>query len=120
MQIFNILGSKFFVVYGTLSYLSLSVLLRNIVAKDHWRGVGLVNRNDLKAAIPLFEKSYAFFKENEWVDRYRYLTVMSSSKLSYQEMALLNLGFCYKQLGNEEKSKEYYGRAVNEFPESHS
>ena len=33
-------------------------------------------------------------------------------------MALNNIAFCYGQLGDGEKAKEYYERTLNEFPDS--
>ncbi|PHQ61052.1 MAG: hypothetical protein COC08_06375 [Maribacter sp.] len=38
--------------------------------------------------------------------------------MSYREMALANIGFCYSQIGDGIKSKEYYERTLKEFPES--
>lgn len=44
--------------------------------------------------------------------------MLSSSKMSYREMALANIGFCYGQIGNGEQSKVYYEKTLLEFPES--
>ena len=33
-------------------------------------------------------------------------------------MALLNIAFCYSQIDQGKKAKEYYQRVLNEFPES--
>ena len=38
--------------------------------------------------------------------------------MTYQEMALANIAFCYGQAGKGEKSKEYYTRTLKEFPDN--
>lgn len=69
-------------------------------------------------AIPHFEKSYDFFKKHNWLDKYRYLTLLSSSKMAYREMALNNIAFCYGQAGDGIRSKEYYEKTLREFPDN--
>lgn len=44
--------------------------------------------------------------------------MLNSSAMSFQEMALCNIAFCYTQLENIEQAKKYYQRALDEFPES--
>ena len=46
------------------------------------------------------------------------ITLFSASKMSYREMDLNNIAFCYSQIGNGTKSKEYYEKTLSEFPES--
>lgn len=107
-----------FIIYGTINYLILSQLLRRTIAKEHIKGMAKVKLEDFENAIPHFEKSYDFFKTNDWVDRYRFLTLLSSGKMSYKELALNNIAFSYGQMGNGKLSKEYYQRTLKEFPES--
>ncbi|WP_144803871.1 tetratricopeptide repeat protein [Maribacter sp. MAR_2009_72] len=38
--------------------------------------------------------------------------------MSYREMALANIGYCYSQIGDGKKAKEYYERTLKEFPGS--
>ena len=105
-------------LFGAMTYLVISFSLRNLIPKDHRNGIKKNNVENFKDAIPDFEKSYAFFKKYEWIDKYRFITLLSSSKMSYREMALANIGFCYSQIGDGIKSKEYYERTLKEFPES--
>ena len=44
--------------------------------------------------------------------------MMSASAISYREMALCNIAFCYSQLGDGQKAESYYRRALDEFPNS--
>jgi tetratricopeptide (TPR) repeat protein len=104
--------------FGAITYLFISYLLRNLIPKDHRNGIKNNNSGKFEEAISDFQKSYTFFKKNSWIDKYRFITLLSSSKMSYQEMALVNIAFSYTQIGNGQKSKEYYEQALNEFPES--
>jgi tetratricopeptide (TPR) repeat protein len=116
--IYNLLefGDPF--LYGTFTYLIISFGLRNLVAKDHRQGMKLVKQQQFETAIPQFENSVAFFTKNNWIDKYRFLTLLSYSKMTYKEMGLCNIAFCYSQTGNGQKAKEYYEQTLNEFPEN--
>ncbi len=106
------------ILYGALSYLVISFSLRNLIPKDHRNGMRKVKNGNFKKAISDFNNSYGFFEKNNWIDKYRFLTLLSSSRMSYKEMALNNIAFCYSQIGNGIKSKEFYERTLREFPES--
>ena len=44
--------------------------------------------------------------------------MMSRSAMSYREMAQINIAFAYSQIGDSAKAKQYYQRALDEFPHS--
>jgi len=111
-------SEKNLVIFGALTYIALSQLLRRFVPDEHRKGLSLVQSENFEEAIPHFQKSYSFFKKNEWIDLYRYATLLSSSKTSYREMALINIAFCYGQLDKGKQSEECYKQALKEFPES--
>ena len=100
------------------AYLILVYGLRFFLAKYHRYGMMFLKRNEFEAAIPYFENSYEYFSEKPWLDRFRAIFLLSSSRISYKEMALVNIAYCYSQLGNGKKAKVYYERALQEFPES--
>lgn len=116
--LYHLIDVESVVLYAALTFLLLSFALRNFVPKDHREGIRKNNKGKFEEALLDFEKSYLFFKKYEWIDKYRYITLLSSSKISYREMALVNIAFCYSQIGNSSKSKEYYLRTLDEFPES--
>jgi len=118
MVLARFIGFKDFVMAGALIYLAIFFLLRFGVPFHHRKGVALYKKGSFKEAIPFFEKSYGFFKQNEWIDKYRYVILLSSSRISYTEMALLNMAYCYGQAGNGRKSKEYYEKTLCELPNS--
>ncbi|QCE42252.1 tetratricopeptide repeat protein [Psychroserpens sp. NJDZ02] len=103
-------------LYGPLTYLLLSMILRYLIPKDHRNGIKKNHAGKFEEAILDFQKSYTYFKKHEWLDKYRFVTLLSASKMSYQEMALINIGFCYAQIGNGEKSKAYYEKTLQDFP----
>src|SRR5678810_278268 len=105
-------------IFGALTYSLLALGLRNLVAKNHRQGMRFVKQQKFVDALPYLEKSVDYFAKNNWVDKYRYLTLLSSSKMTYKEMGLCNIAFCYSQTGNGQKAKEYYEQALREFPEN--
>lgn len=100
------------------AYLVTAFILRCCVPYNHRKGILLYKQGNYVQAIEEFEKSYIFFCRHHWIDKYRYLTLLSSSKASYTEMALLNIAFCYAQSNNAELSKEYYKKVIELFPDS--
>jgi tetratricopeptide (TPR) repeat protein len=103
-------------LYGILTYLVLAIGLRNLIAKNHRKGIRFVKQQQFSNAIPFFEKSVDFFSKNKWIDKFRYITLLSCSQMSYKEMGLCNIAFCYSQIDNGLKAKEYYELTLNEFP----
>lgn len=106
------------IIPALILYLSLALALRNGIAHAHRKGIKLTRQGNFRKAIPFFEKSYSFFSKHSWIDKWRYLTLFSSSSLSYREMALCNIAYCYFRSGDSLKSREYYEKAFMEFPES--
>ena len=104
------------IFFGALTFLVMPFFLRKLFSKDYRRGMKLVKKELFSEAIPFFEKSVEYYIKNKWVDKYRYLTLLSSSKMSYKEMGLCNIAFCYSQTGDVLKAKEYYEQIINEFP----
>lgn len=105
-------------LFGGITYIIISFSLRSLIPKAHLQGMKLVKSEKFEEAIPFFQKSYDFFNENIFLDKYRFVTLLSSSKMAYREMALVNIAFCYSQIGNGKKSREYYNRTLEEFPDN--
>jgi len=112
------IGAPVPIVTGVVAYLLLWMGIQLTVLAQPRRAIRLLKRKDFVAAIPELEEIYAFFTRHLWIDKYRYLTLLVSSRMSYREMALINLAYCHAQNGNGAKSKEYYQRALDEFPDS--
>ena len=104
------------IMYGTATYLLISFSLRKLFCRNFAEGMKLVKQEQFSEAIPFFEKNVCFFTRNQWLDKFRYIALLSSSKKTYKEMGLCNIAFCYSQMGNGAKAKEYYERTRDEFP----
>ena len=89
-----------------------------IYTQMHREGMQKVKAEDFNDAIDLFVESYEHFSRYPWLDVYRYVLLGSDSAYAYREMDLLNIAFCYGQLGNSEKCREYYQQALIEYPDN--
>lgn len=94
------------------------LISRRLVAHNHRKGIKFFKSGDYVQAISEFEKSYGFFMKHPWIDKYRFVTLLSSNRISYTEMALLNIAFCYSQIGDGGRAKLYYEKTLKQFPDS--
>lgn len=111
-------GIEPFVPVGAAAYLMLSFGLRRLLPHDHRAGMALFRQGRFAEALPCFQRSYDFFTRRRWLDDWRYVALLSSSRISYREMALLNIAYCYGQMGDGPRSLECYQRVAAEFPGS--
>jgi tetratricopeptide (TPR) repeat protein len=118
IYIYDLLGFSEPALWGAATSIILSFGLRNLIAKSHRQGIKLVKEQKFKDAISFFEESVTYFSKNKWVDKYRFLTLLSSSKMCYREMGLCNIAFCHSQIGNGLKAKEIYQQVLTEYPEN--
>jgi tetratricopeptide (TPR) repeat protein len=100
------------------TFLVIFFLLRTLVPAQHRKGVRLFKQKKFEEAIPCFRASYEFFSKRRWIDKYRFITLLSSSRISYLEMALLNEAFCISQLEKKAEAIEKYENVLKEFPDS--
>ncbi len=105
-------------IFAMITYFAVSLILRCSVPHHHRKGILLYQHGDYVKAIEEFKKSYDFFCRHTWIDKYRCITLLSASRTSYTEMALLNIAFCYAQVKNAKLSKEYYQKVLELFPKS--
>ncbi|MBN4072924.1 tetratricopeptide repeat protein [Crocinitomix catalasitica] len=115
---FRELDNQTGIIVGAAIYLLISVSVRTMLTANHRTGIRLVKKKKFKEAIKEFESSYNYFKKKNWIDKFRSITLLSPSRISYSEMALNNIAFCYGQLGNGKKALEYYEKTLKRFPES--
>ena len=118
MIVARVLGAEDFIVWGAAAYVVLSVSLTRIVPIDQRLGMRLIRQEKFAEAIPFFERSHLFFIRHSWLDRWRYVALLTASRSSYRETALLNAAFCYSQIGEGQRARETYNQTLREFPDS--
>lgn len=106
------------VLYGALAYLVYSFGSKSILLRHHKRGIALSRLGLFREAMAEFSASYSFLSKYPWLDKYRFLTMLDSSAIPYREMALCNIAFSHLQLDEKVEAREYYRKALEEFPES--
>jgi tetratricopeptide (TPR) repeat protein len=106
------------VTLGAAVYLAYSIGSRVVIPRCHRRGIALVKQQQFADAILPFKQSLEFFDRHSWIDRFRCIVLMSPSAISYGEMALANIGFCYSQIGDGDNARRYYAECLRRFPES--
>lgn len=109
---------KFFVLFALFTYLMLFYIIRTLLARDHKNGIRNIRAGKFRNAVSDFDRSYQFFEKYRWIDNYRYLTLLSSSRMSYREMALINMAYCFRKLGQNTRAREIYEKTLREFPGS--
>ena len=97
-------------------YLLLNGYLKVIIPRWHRKGLFYIREGELEGAIFVFRKSYEFFTKHIWIDKYRAFILFSISAYSYREMALMNIIYCYSNLGREKEAKEVQTQLTKEFP----
>ncbi len=85
---------------------------------DHRRGVQLTRRQRWDEAQQAFQRSYDFFTRYSWIDRCRMIAMLSASRVSYREMALLNIATCQLQQKQVSEAKATYEHILEQFPDS--
>lgn len=103
-------------IFGCATYTLLSFILRTVVPRSHNKGVRLINRQKFNEAEPYVLKSIKFFEKNSWVDKYSYITLLNSSKLTYLEMGICNIIYCYFKCGWIDSAFKLYGKLIQRFP----
>lgn len=112
------MGFESYLFLGPLTYLTISQLVSRGVPSDHRKGMQNVRAEAFEEAIPYFESSHAYFSKNTWIDDYRFITMLSHSKMSYREMALVNIAFCHTQIGRTQEAKEMYEDILVAYPDN--
>jgi tetratricopeptide (TPR) repeat protein len=105
-------------VCAAVAYLTYSLASRFLIAAAHRRGIRLSRSGRYYEALQAYDQSLQFFSRHPWIDRFRAITLLSASAMSYREMALCNIAFCRAQLGERTQAKEIYRRVLEEFPDN--
>jgi hypothetical protein len=108
-----------FVVFGFITYLIVWYGLRAIAFPgDVHKSIRLIREEKFREAIPHIERSIDFYTKHPWIDKYRFLLMVSSSKRGIRESSICNLGFCLLQIGQVKDAKELYEDVLRQYPEN--
>jgi hypothetical protein len=108
-----------FFVLGFITYLIVWYGLRTFAfPKDVHKSIKLIREEKFKEAVPYIERSIEFYNKHPWIDKYRFLLMVSSSKRGILESSICNLGFCLLQSGNARAAKEVYEDVLRRYPEN--
>lgn len=118
LLIFIGLEPELSILAAAVIYLGLSMLLQRLIPFHHRMGFRLLMQKDYEKAAQAFQESWNFFTKNEWLDRFRSIFMLSASKMSYREMALINRSLCFWQMGDTDKALESYEEVLKNYPES--
>ncbi len=115
-EIFRNIEVPNYTILSIVAFIMLSIYLKIIIPRSHRKGIFFIKKNNYASALLCFHLSYQFFHRYEWLDKYRSLFLLSASKLSYKEMALANMGFCYLRMDKKKDARKIYQRLLTEFP----
>ncbi|MBN1598772.1 MAG: hypothetical protein JW894_10790 [Bacteroidales bacterium] len=116
--IFYLLQVPRYAIMSVAIYLLLSFYLKILIPRWHRKGIFYLKKGELEASVYAFKKSFIFFTRYQWIDKYRAFTLFSISSLSYTEMALMNIIFCYNQMGDNKKAEEHRKILKEIFPKN--
>jgi hypothetical protein len=80
-----------FVLYLIFTFLSRKFFFSNSLR----RGIKLIREAKFGEAIPVIKKTIDYYTEHAWIDKYRFVLLISSSKRTIREMSICNLAYCY-------------------------
>ena len=106
------------ILAATIAYIIFALIIRLFLTSNHRRGMHYAREGRFEMAVSEFERSHDFFSRNAWLDEMRYIFLLSTSKVCYREMALLNLAYCDLWQDRGEDAVRTYLRTIEEFPDS--
>ncbi|MBL7951061.1 MAG: hypothetical protein JNM62_05020 [Flavobacteriales bacterium] len=105
-------------LFGLVAFLIIATLLKRLLIRDFRKGIDILNDKKYEEALPVLERSAAFFKRYPWLDRYRYLLLLSSSAMSYREIVMVGRALCIGRTRSFAETDQAFKEVLREFPES--
>jgi tetratricopeptide (TPR) repeat protein len=110
---------RLFVFYGLFLYLAITIpLKRLLLPASLYESVKLIKQENFEDAIPFIQEDVDYFTKKAWIDKFRFLLMISSSKRTFREMSLCNMAYCLLQIGNVKESKALYEEILIQYPEN--
>jgi tetratricopeptide (TPR) repeat protein len=106
-------GKVYGLFMGIIAFLIILLLQQSIHRGSFRQGMKYLKKNQYDAAITSFQKSLKHFEQYPFLDKYRYVLLISPSEISCKEMALQNIVACYCFLNDKEKATFYYDSLIS-------
>jgi tetratricopeptide (TPR) repeat protein len=108
---------RFFYMYAALTQIPISWgIKRLLVPRSVYISTELIRNAEFDKAIPEIDKALMYFDKHAWIDKYRILLLISSSKRSIKEILIINKVYCLSQTGHEEEAQTLYKSVIKQYP----
>jgi hypothetical protein len=108
-----------FYLYGAFAQILFSRSIKlMLMPRSVYTSTELIGQAEFNKTIPFLDNSIEYFNKHAWIDQYRILLMISSSKGSIKESLICNKAVCLLRNGNVKESKALYNRVLEEFPHS--
>lgn len=95
------------VLYAFIAYWAILYLLRWLIATDHRKGIAALKKNNYEQALAYFKKSVSYFERNAWIDKYRFITLFSSSRMGIGRWGFVTRLLPLAKLAGVQRQKNY-------------
>jgi len=103
-------------ICGAGAYLGYSRLSKIIVLRRLRQAMRFFRAGMYREAVEQSQSMYEFLNRHSWIDRYRYVLLLSETAIPYRTIALCNIAYGYWMLNDNPKSLEYYRKTVESYP----
>lgn len=111
------LDKQFFFVFAFVIYWLLTALAREIFFPISLRkSIELIALEKFEEAIPYTQKTIDYYLNHRWIDKYRFILLINSSKKTITESITCNLAYCYFKTGRIGKAQELYHEILKHYP----
>jgi len=111
------LDKKEYFIFAVFVFFFLTLAARRtFLTADLHTSIKHIRNEAFAEAIPYIEKSFDYYKQRPWIDKYRFALQISSSKSTIREICIGNLAYCYLRLGEPLKAKALYEALLRENP----
>jgi hypothetical protein len=108
---------RIFFVYAFFIYLIISYSIRFLlIPGSTFTGVSLMRQDRFEEAIPFIEKDINYYTERAWIDKFRFVLMISSSGRSFREISLCNMAYCLLQTGKVKECTALYESVLTQYP----
>ena len=112
---------QIFFVYAFFLYLLISRILKfSLIPGSTFTGIRWIKNGEFEKALPCLDQDIDYYTRKAWIDRYRYVLMISASPHTYREITLGNKAYCLLRLGRVKESRELYETILSQYPENNN